>query len=118
MERQACLRLQSGGDIGARASHREALPAVVLAAERISKDFSAVRVLCEVDFSLRRGEIHALVGENGAGKSTFVKILSGVHIEHEGSIRIDDKDVRFASVRDAELAGIAMIHQELNLVPE
>jgi ribose transport system ATP-binding protein len=91
---------------------------VLLAAEGISKDFSGVRVLCAVDLELRRSEIHALMGENGAGKSTLVKILSGVHVEYEGAIRIDGEAVRFAGVRDSELAGIAMIHQELNLVPE
>ena len=58
------------------------------------------------------------MGENGAGKSTLMKILSGVYSDYEGTIGIDGKDVRFAGVRDAEAAGIAIIHQELNLVPQ
>jgi ribose transport system ATP-binding protein len=91
---------------------------VLLAANGISKDFSGVRVLSAIDLGLRKGEIHALMGENGAGKSTLVKILSGVHVDYEGAIRVDGRPARFAGVRDAELAGIAMIHQELNLVPE
>jgi ribose transport system ATP-binding protein len=90
----------------------------ILRADGLSKAFSGVAVLHEVGIELRRGEIHALMGENGAGKSTLVKILSGVHAEHGGTIRIDGVETRFANVRDAERAGIAMIHQELNLVPE
>ena len=88
----------------------------VLVAKGISKAFSGVYVLRDVELSLERGEIYALMGENGAGKSTFMKILSGVHAEYEGRISIDGKAVSFADVRDAERAGIAMIHQELNLV--
>jgi ribose transport system ATP-binding protein len=94
------------------------LPAPVLSACRISKDFSGVRVLQEVDLDLRAGEIHALMGENGAGKSTLVKILSGVHTAYDGDVLIDGRPVRFDSVRAAERAGIAIIHQELNLVRE
>ena len=90
----------------------------ILRADGLSKAFSSVAVLHEVGIELRRGEVHALMGENGAGKSTLVKILSGVHAEHGGTIRIDGVETRFANVRDAEGAGIAMIHQELNLVPE
>ena len=62
--------------------------------------------------------MHALVGENGAGKSTLMKILSGVYTDYDGEIRLAGTPVRFASVRDAERAGVAIIHQELNLVPE
>jgi ribose transport system ATP-binding protein len=58
------------------------------------------------------------MGENGAGKSTFMKILSGVHTDYEGTIRVEGEEMRFAGVRDAERAGIAIIHQELNLVPQ
>ena len=87
------------------------------AAERISKAFGGVLALCDVDFDLKRGEIHALMGENGAGKSTLMKILAGVHTAYEGAIFVMGTPVRFAGVRDAERAGIAIIHQELNLVP-
>jgi ribose transport system ATP-binding protein len=62
--------------------------------------------------------VHALVGENGAGKSTLMKILAGVHTGYDGEVAVAGAPVRFASVRDAERAGVAIIHQELNLVPE
>ena len=89
-----------------------------LVARGIGKVFSGVRVLGGVDLELRAGEVLALMGENGAGKSTLVKILSGVHPEHEGLILIDGAPVRLTGVRDAERHGIAIIHQELSLVPE
>ena len=91
--------------------------AAVLAAERITKRFAGVTALKSVDLELRPGEVHALMGENGAGKSTLVKILAGVHTDYDGRILIDGSEVRFGNVRDAERAGIAIIHQELNLVP-
>jgi ribose transport system ATP-binding protein len=90
----------------------------LLRARGIGKRFAGVTALDAVDFELRRGEVHALMGENGAGKSTLMKILSGVHADYAGEIEIDGAAVRFASVRDAERAGVAIIHQELNLVPE
>ena len=90
----------------------------VLSAEHISKSFGGIAALTDVGFDLRRGEVHALMGENGAGKSTLMKILSGVYTGYEGTVRIDGRPVGFAGVRDAEDAGIAIIHQELDLVPE
>ncbi len=90
----------------------------ILEATAVSKRFGGVLALDAVDFELRPGEIHALMGENGAGKSTLMKILSGVYTDYDGELTIDGRPVRFASVRDAEGAGIAIIHQELNLVPE
>ncbi|WP_292222261.1 sugar ABC transporter ATP-binding protein [Mesorhizobium sp.] len=93
-------------------------PAVVLSAEHISKTFGGIAALVDVGFDLRRGEIHALMGENGAGKSTLMKILSGVYTDYDGTVNVDAHPIRFAGVRDAEHAGIAIIHQELNLVPE
>ncbi|TJX00504.1 MAG: sugar ABC transporter ATP-binding protein, partial [Mesorhizobium sp.] len=92
--------------------------AVVLSAEHISKTFGGIAALVDVGFDLRRGEIHALMGENGAGKSTLMKILSGIYTDYDGTVNVDALPVRFAGVRDAEHAGIAIIHQELNLVPE
>src|SRR5438128_3386823 len=91
---------------------------VVLAAEQVSKSFAGVSALRDVGFELRRGEVHALMGENGAGKSTLMKILAGVHPAYEGAIRLEGHPVSFGGVRDAEAAGVAIIHQELNLVPE
>jgi ribose transport system ATP-binding protein len=90
----------------------------VLAAKRVSKAFSGVWALQDVDFDLKSGTVHALMGENGAGKSTLMKIFAGVHGEYGGEIRVAGQVAAFGSVRDAELAGVAMIHQELNLVPE
>jgi ribose transport system ATP-binding protein len=113
---------RQGGDAPAKRDREggaAALPhGAVLAARAISKEFSGVRVLQQVDLDLRAGEIHALMGENGAGKSTLVKILSGVHTAYEGEILAEGRLIRFESVRDAERAGIAIIHQELNLVRE
>jgi len=84
----------------------------------ISKAFGPVRVLEGVDFAVAGGEIHALMGENGAGKSTLMKILCGVYAADAGSISIDGGPVTVRSTRDAEALGIAMIHQELNLIPQ
>ena len=97
---------------------RDGGAAELLRARGVSKRFAGVTALDGVDFDLRAGEVHALVGENGAGKSTLMKILSGVHTDYDGEVRIGGEPVRFASVRDAERAGVAIIHQELNLVPE
>ncbi|MGY4284664.1 ribose transport system ATP-binding protein [Bradyrhizobium sp. LM2.7] len=91
---------------------------IVLSAERVSKSFAGVKALNNVDFDLRCGEVHALMGENGAGKSTLMKILAGVHTSYQGTIQVDGRAAEFAGVRDAEEAGVAIIHQELNLVPE
>jgi ribose transport system ATP-binding protein len=84
----------------------------------VSKAFGPVRVLDRVDLTLSGGEIHALMGENGAGKSTLLKILSGSYRADGGEIRIDGKPVRIASPRAATCLGIAIIHQELNLIPQ
>jgi ribose transport system ATP-binding protein len=74
--------------------------------------------LRDVDFDLRRGEVHGLVGENGAGKSTTMKIIAGVHHDYEGVMRIDGREVRLRSPRDALDAGIGMVHQELSTVAD
>ncbi|GAA3122067.1 ribose transport system ATP-binding protein [Kribbella aluminosa] len=83
----------------------------------IGKRYGGVRACHEVDFVLGAGEVHALLGENGAGKSTLMKILSGDVTEYAGSIAINGEPVRFNGPTDAQTAGIAMIHQELDLVP-
>ena len=80
--------------------------------KNIGKSFSGVNVLRRVDFELRPGEVHALVGENGAGKSTFVKILSGVYTPSEGEIYLDDKKVQILTPIVAQKNGISLIHQE------
>jgi ribose transport system ATP-binding protein len=84
----------------------------------VSRAYSGNRVLDHVNLSVQSGEIHALVGENGAGKSTLMRILSGADTDYDGEIRLHDRPVRFAGPRDAEDHGLAMIYQELNLVPE
>jgi ribose transport system ATP-binding protein len=97
----------------------ETLPGhVVLVAEHVSKSFAGVTALKDVDFELRYGEVHALMGENGAGKSTLMKILAGVQTQYQGAIQVEGRAVSFGGVRDAEEAGVAIIHQELNLVPD
>jgi len=90
----------------------------LLQMKAVRKAFSGVEVLHGVDFELRSGEVHALVGENGAGKSTLMKILCGVHDTYDGQILLDGRPIRFGSPRGAEAAGIAIIHQELSLVPD
>ena len=96
------------------------MTAPLLQMAAITKDFPGVRALDDAAFEVRSGEIHALCGENGAGKSTLIKILGGVypHGTYRGSMRINDTEQQFHSVRDAERAGIAIIHQELALIPE
>src|SRR5215470_12263194 len=84
----------------------------------ITKAFGPVRVLEGVDFAVAGGEIHALVGENGAGKSTLMKILSGVLTADAGAISVDGKPASIRSTDDAEALGIAIIHQELNIIPQ
>jgi ribose transport system ATP-binding protein len=84
----------------------------------VSKAFGPVRVLEAVNFSVVGGEIHALMGENGAGKSTLLKILSGAHSPDAGEILIDGEAAVLRSPGDAAALGIAIIHQELNLIPQ
>ena len=83
----------------------------------ISKSFAGNKVLKQVDFEVQTGEVHALLGENGAGKSTLMKILTGIYSRDEGDVLIKGKVVRFHDTKDAERAGIAVIHQELNMIP-
>jgi ribose transport system ATP-binding protein len=83
----------------------------------IHKAFGPVKVLEGVDFELLPGEVHALMGENGAGKSTLMKILTGIYAPDAGSIEVDGKPTSISTPADAEKHGIAIIHQELNLIP-
>ncbi|MEU4833837.1 sugar ABC transporter ATP-binding protein [Streptosporangium sp. NPDC023615] len=84
----------------------------------IGKSFLGVRVLGGVDLEVSAGEVHAVVGENGAGKSTLMKILAGVHAPDEGTIEIDGRGVVFGHPVEAQRAGVAIIYQELTLLPE
>ncbi|HUN39974.1 MAG TPA: sugar ABC transporter ATP-binding protein [Acetobacteraceae bacterium] len=82
----------------------------------ISKTFGGVTALRDVAFALNPGEIHGLVGENGAGKSTLMKIIAGVHHDYQGTLTLDGSVRHFSSTRDARIAGIGMVHQELSSV--
>ena len=87
----------------------------VLTMTGIGKVFPGVRALHQVNFSLRRGEIHALMGENGAGKSTLIKVLTGVYIMDEGSTEIDGNPVVIHSPQGARKHGVSTVYQEINL---
>ena len=88
----------------------------VLEMKGISKRFLGVRALKGVDFELRRGEVHALVGENGAGKSTLMKVLTGIYQPDDGEIFFEGKPYAVKNIGEAQALGIAMIHQELNMM--
>jgi len=82
------------------------------------KEFGPTRALDGLDLSVASGEVHGVIGENGAGKSTLMKILSGIHAPTSGSVKFGGQAVHFRAPIEAERAGIAMIHQELNLVDD
>jgi len=92
---------------------------VILEMRNITKTFPGVKALNQVNFSVRQGEIHALVGENGAGKSTLMKVLSGVYPygTYTGEIHFQGKEYRFKDITHSEEVGIVIIHQELALIP-
>ncbi|WP_289623047.1 sugar ABC transporter ATP-binding protein [Neisseria montereyensis] len=93
-------------------------PRLLVEMRQINKAFGPVQVLSGVDFNLRAGEVHALMGENGAGKSTLMKILTGIYQADSGSVRIEGREEIIKTPVDAQKLGIAIIHQELNLLPE
>lgn len=92
---------------------------IVLKMRNIHKIFPGVRALQGVDFTLRKGEIHALMGENGAGKSTLIKVLTGVYGKEEGEIFLDGNEgaVTIHSPQDAQKMGISTVYQEITLCP-
>ena len=92
---------------------------IVLQMKNIHKSFPGVRALQGVDFTLRKGEVHALMGENGAGKSTLIKVLTGVYSKDEGDIFLDGKEgpVAIHSPQDAQKIGISTVYQEITLCP-
>ncbi|MEU4238672.1 sugar ABC transporter ATP-binding protein [Actinoplanes sp. NPDC026619] len=95
-----------------------AVATALLEVHDVTKSFGAVAAVQGVSFPLFGGEAHALVGENGAGKSTIVKMLAGVHRPDTGTLRMDDNDVDFAGPANAKAAGIAVIYQEPTLFPD
>lgn len=90
---------------------------IVLSMRGISRTFPGVRALHNVDFTLRKGEIHALMGENGAGKSTLVKVLTGVHAKDSGKITLAGKELSIKSPQEAQNSGISTVYQEITLCP-
>ncbi|MDR1431008.1 MAG: sugar ABC transporter ATP-binding protein [Propionibacteriaceae bacterium] len=90
---------------------------IVLSARGITKNYGGIRALKGVDFDIRAGKVTTLFGENGAGKSTLMKIMSGVERRSAGKLLLNGEEVWFNSTNEAEDAGIAIIHQELNLAP-
>jgi simple sugar transport system ATP-binding protein len=90
----------------------------LLSCSGLSKGFPGVQALDDVTFTLRAGEVHALMGENGAGKSTLIKLLTGVYPRDSGSIQLSGKALKLSSPLEAERAGIATVYQEVNLIPE
>src|SRR5689334_20306438 len=90
---------------------------IMLITENITKKFSGITALDNVCMELHEGKVNAIIGENGAGKSTLMKILSGVYAEYDGRIIYKSIPVRFQNTKQAQAAGIAIIHQELNLIP-
>tara|TARA_R110002124_G_scaffold108820_1_gene261511 strand:+ start:1536 stop:3020 length:1485 start_codon:yes stop_codon:yes gene_type:complete len=89
----------------------------MLEAINISKSFPGVKVLDKVNFTFYPAKVNAILGENGAGKSTLLKILTGAYCDYDGEIKLHGEPVKFENIKDAQHAGIAIIHQELNLIP-
>lgn len=96
---------------------RDRKDGLLLKAEHINKKFPGVHALKDVSLELLRGEVHALLGENGAGKSTLINVLGGVFPPNDGEIWIEGKRAAIKNISDAQREGIAVIHQELVLVP-
>src|SRR5438046_9966792 len=116
---------RQGVRVGCSASGHEELrrlmvetPAPIISVQKVTKRFPGVVALVDVTLDILPGELHSVCGENGAGKSTLMKILSGVIPDFDGDLLLAGKPVRFAGTRDAEAAGICIIHQELNLVEQ
>ena len=93
-------------------------PEILLRVEKCNKSFPGVKALSEFDFDLYAGEIHCVVGENGAGKSTFIKLLSGALRPDEGTISINGDQFTFLIPSQAHELGITTIYQEISLAPD
>ena len=89
---------------------------VILTMKDIDKSFPGVHALDHVNFEVKRGEVHALMGENGAGKSTLMKVLTGIYQKDSGSIVYKGQETEFHNTREAQDAGVVIVHQELNMV--
>lgn len=89
---------------------------VILTMNKIDKSFPGVHALDHVDLEVRKGEVLALMGENGAGKSTLMKVLTGIYKKDSGTITYEGKEVEFSNTREAQGAGVVIVHQELNML--
>ena len=89
---------------------------VILTMKDIDKSFPGVHALDHVNFEVKRGEVHALMGENGAGKSTLMKVLTGIYQKDSGTITYKGKETEFHNTREAQDAGVVIVHQELNMI--
>jgi ABC-type sugar transport system, ATPase component len=90
----------------------------ILQMSKICKEFPGVKALDDVNFNVKRGEVHCLIGANGAGKSTLMKVLSGAYTQNSGSIEFDGEQLKTSNTIDRRKAGISVIYQELSLLPE
>ncbi len=120
--KQAGIRRPSKESIQTRAAQIQSrgvgkMEQYILELKGITKIFPGVKALDRVSFQLKAGEIHALMGENGAGKSTFIKVITGVHRAEEGEMYLDGRRVDFRSPLDAQNAGIAAIYQHVTSYP-
>lgn len=91
---------------------------IVYKAENITKTFPGVKALDKAHLNIYKGKVMALLGENGAGKSTLIKVLTGIYQADEGKLFLNNQELKFKNVKDSQKHGIAVIHQELNLIPE
>ncbi len=99
-------------------AHDDTAPKVAIAGLHVAKRFGHVQALVDASVTVRPGQVMALFGDNGAGKSTFVKTLLGVHRPDSGEIVIADETVAFETVRDAQARGVDCVYQDLSLAPE
>jgi ribose transport system ATP-binding protein len=90
---------------------------IILEVRNVSKDFSGVYALKNVNMKIYKGKVNAIIGENGAGKSTLMKIISGVYNTYEGEVLLNDELIQFSNPAEAGKSGVNIVHQELNLIP-
>jgi ABC-type sugar transport system ATPase subunit len=91
---------------------------IAIAGQHIAKRFGHVQALTDANITVHHGEVVALIGDNGAGKSTFLKVLQGIHRPDEGQVVIEDKPVQLESIRDTQAYGVDCVHQDLALAPD
>ena len=111
-----CAAVREEINHAGQAGKGETMGEVILTMKEIDKSFPGVHALDHVNLEIRKGEVLALMGENGAGKSTLMKVLTGIYSKDSGSIVFEGKEVEFANPREAQDAGIVIVHQELNML--